>query len=181
VAEAVRHYNMTTYKKRFTLFPKFPKELRVMVWKQAIPGPRIVEITRSFRHRPGSTNREFQLKARTTIPAMLHVNSEAREIAQKIYKPLFKKVLGHAIYFNPDIDFFYIINSHDFMHLIRSSDNDSDEEKPRNLIVDCTGLWVVWNFLSSMASLSTLIVTRMGGDGVEDDMLMKNWGIFKGN
>jgi len=39
---------------------------------------------------------------------MLLVNFEAREVTQEVYKPLFKQVLGHSVYFNLNIDFLYI-------------------------------------------------------------------------
>jgi len=41
------------------------------------------------------------------IPTMLHVNSEAREVAQKVYKPVFVQELSHPIFFNLDTDFAY--------------------------------------------------------------------------
>jgi hypothetical protein len=71
----------------FILFPMLPVELRLQIWKLALPGPRIVEVyldrvvpdlDRSFYH-------EDILRVNTPPPALMHVNRESRSIALEKY------------------------------------------------------------------------------------------------
>lgn len=71
----------------FSLFPMLPVELRLKIWKLALPGPRIVEVyldrvvpdlDRSYYH-------EDILRVNTPPPALMHVNWESRSIALEKY------------------------------------------------------------------------------------------------
>jgi hypothetical protein len=75
----------------FTLFPKFPIELRLKVWKQALPGPRIIGI-----HVAGGYNLdhdregmpEWQVRSPKLAPSIFFVCKESREVVSKTYKSL---------------------------------------------------------------------------------------------
>jgi len=98
----------------FTLFPKFPIELRLKIWKLSFPGPRRVQI----RFKKGDLgycaelahNRQISaLISRSHIPAVLHVSNEARLEARKHYQLCFG--IGEhpaAVDFNFDLNTLYI-------------------------------------------------------------------------
>lgn len=60
----------------FTLFPKLPAELRLKIWDEAMPEARIIEVL-------WSEHRGFYTDANT--PAILHVCSESRSRARRVY------------------------------------------------------------------------------------------------
>ncbi|KAJ8116332.1 hypothetical protein ONZ43_g4467 [Nemania bipapillata] len=81
----------------FTKFADLPPEIRIKIWQLAMPGPRTVVIksphTRS-KHTPTSlddilvhtaSDAELAWHSTTQIPALLHVNAEARYEALKHY------------------------------------------------------------------------------------------------
>jgi hypothetical protein len=98
---------------------------------------------------------------------MLLVNFEAKEVTQEVYKPLFKQVLGHSVYFNLNIDFLYITGEKVFYDLIMDRAMNWDynpEEKERSNIIVCRSfLGKAITSLSDMPSLSTMVVGA-GGD-----------------
>lgn len=61
----------------FTLFPKLSLELREMIWKFALPGPRTIEISSINQHRSPA----YYFK----VPTVLQVNHESRRTAQSFY------------------------------------------------------------------------------------------------
>jgi hypothetical protein len=88
-----------------------------MIWKYTLPGPRTITIMRKDVHwkqvlkriaAEGYVEPVTGAVAITTVPAILHVNFEAREYAQKYYKLSFGDFLIYKpIYFNFDIDTLY--------------------------------------------------------------------------
>ncbi|KAE8451587.1 hypothetical protein EG329_003660 [Mollisiaceae sp. DMI_Dod_QoI] len=85
----------------FTCFVKLPLEIQIMIYNFMMPGPRHVHMTfrRALPTRLGSS---------TPIPALLHLNKNARYEAQKKYKLHFGSYLYEPnVYFNPDIDTLY--------------------------------------------------------------------------
>ncbi|CZS95838.1 uncharacterized protein RCO7_08799 [Rhynchosporium graminicola] len=101
----------------FTEFPNLPPELRRLCWKFALPGPRIITVTRcisqfvkndwqdsEYGHQP--------LAASNAIaPAMLFVNIESRKFAFRSYKLMFKHHLLKPIYFDFGHDTFFFPSS----------------------------------------------------------------------
>ncbi|KAH8770675.1 hypothetical protein F5882DRAFT_441943 [Hyaloscypha sp. PMI_1271] len=67
---------------RFSLFPKFPAELRLKIWKLALPGPRIVEVYYDRAKHPWD---ESFIRFNTPPPSVLHANWESRRVALEKY------------------------------------------------------------------------------------------------
>ncbi|KAI9645567.1 hypothetical protein NHQ30_006309 [Ciborinia camelliae] len=88
-------------------FPKFKKlavELRNMIWKLSLPGPRIIDIIYD-------KDQDKYLSFRSKPPSLLHTNREARWVAQKIYNLTFPTQSHPAnIYVRFDIDVLYFTN-----------------------------------------------------------------------
>jgi hypothetical protein len=85
----------------FKLFTSLPSELRINIWKQALPAPRIVPVrySRAFR----------QYTSGSAPPSLLHVCQESREVFLKSYeKLLLSKKYESSIYidFTHDTIFF---------------------------------------------------------------------------
>lgn len=67
-----------SYHTTFTLFPKLPTELRLMIWRAARPGPRTIEL--KWRNDIG------RWTSIAKPPVILQVNAESREEALKHYQ-----------------------------------------------------------------------------------------------
>jgi hypothetical protein len=108
--------SITDTEQKFTLFPKLPTELRLKIWKHALPGPRVVPLctSRSLRRRQRPC---CVTNALITIRRACH---EALDVVNKNYDkyvPVWKTQSdsiedgeGHQsfIYINYDIDTVYI-------------------------------------------------------------------------
>ncbi|KAI0380835.1 hypothetical protein F5Y04DRAFT_92723 [Hypomontagnella monticulosa] len=81
----------------FTRFRELPPELRIKIWQHAMPDPRTVVVKSPYarqKQTPRSLeeamsnprNQEESWSSTTQIPALLHVNAEARYEALKHYK-----------------------------------------------------------------------------------------------
>ncbi|KAI0835306.1 hypothetical protein F5Y06DRAFT_137782 [Hypoxylon sp. FL0890] len=81
----------------FTKFNDLPPELRIKIWQHALPGPRTVVVKSPYtrqKQTPRSLeeaiserhNQDETWYSTTQIPALLHVNAEARYEALKHYK-----------------------------------------------------------------------------------------------
>jgi hypothetical protein len=99
----------------FTCFPKLPLELRLKIWAFTIRRGILTiepysERERSFRPR------SYLVKARVVRqPALLHVNSESRQVALQYYsacKPLLGKV---PVFFNRQLDGLHLKDTGSFM------------------------------------------------------------------
>ena len=90
----------------FTLFPGLPLELRLMVWKFALPGPRIITVKRCIRQLAkndwANADCGHQKVARSNAisPALLYANRESRTVALASYKPSFGSQLFKPAYFD---------------------------------------------------------------------------------
>jgi hypothetical protein len=87
---------------QFTLFPKLPAEIRLMIWKLALPGPRVVSVTQTKRVTQTKKaksmiqsldKRGFRLtygygRDCGHIPTiLLHICQESRSLALRRFKP----------------------------------------------------------------------------------------------
>jgi 2EXR family len=110
VPEEVLEIVSTTYRttrklnnarKRLKLFHKFPLEIRRMVWRQSLPGRRVVEVF--YDDKTGAC------RTPCPIPAALHVNSEARNVALECYELVFAtKRVQAMIYFDFKVDALFV-------------------------------------------------------------------------
>jgi hypothetical protein len=117
---------------KFAVFPKLPKELKLMIWKKALPGPRVVELEYHQNDNDGDgdgdgdddgdddddddddgndddNDGEFIMQGHFTspcpIPVILSVCQESRTEAQNQYELSFPSIgSGPKVYFNPSID-----------------------------------------------------------------------------
>ncbi|KAH9221206.1 hypothetical protein DL95DRAFT_403048 [Leptodontidium sp. 2 PMI_412] len=115
---------------KFTVFPRLPSELRIKIWKLALPRRRIITIKGNgllpFQEDPsnptiplipGYSGPRYEASQDAPPPAILFVNAEAREQALKLYSPIFtyvqQKTVKHVIvYMNFDLDFLYLDGCH---------------------------------------------------------------------
>ncbi|PVH86864.1 hypothetical protein DL98DRAFT_640545 [Cadophora sp. DSE1049] len=65
---------------KFPQFARLPLELRLMIWEVSARVPRVVEFN--------SCKKRFKLASRTSVPAILHVNKEARYIGLRQYEEI---------------------------------------------------------------------------------------------
>ncbi|KAE9370354.1 hypothetical protein N431DRAFT_468415 [Stipitochalara longipes BDJ] len=90
----------------FKLFPKLPVELRQIIWRYSLPGPRVVAVF------CWSNVEHAFCKSTSPIPTALHVNKEARSVALQSYKARFSISSDPAkpakIYFDSEIDSLYL-------------------------------------------------------------------------
>ncbi|CAG8973631.1 hypothetical protein HYALB_00002196 [Hymenoscyphus albidus] len=98
----------------FKLFPNLPTELRILIWRLALPRRRFIMITKppvwndyaecdqSMMH-PNDIS-YWHPVAIERAPALFFANQEARSIVQKSYIPLKSNDGYGAAYFNPKID-----------------------------------------------------------------------------
>ena len=120
----------------FTLFPRLPLELRRLIWRHSLPGPRIIYI---YCWAP-------LCDSCCAMPTALHVNREARGIALERYKARFG--LSSApesppeIYFNSEIDTIYLgvgnfgLSGPDTVISFLSLLNPTDLESIKHLAID---------------------------------------------
>ncbi|QSZ30498.1 hypothetical protein DSL72_000052 [Monilinia vaccinii-corymbosi] len=110
-------------KAQFPQFAKLSPELQMIIFKEALPEGRIVKIKAveylvdtpdKWTHAwysdevYGGKYKSAKIAVSTTLPALLHTNSMAREIAQKEYQLEFSHCLPHPVYFNFDKDTLFI-------------------------------------------------------------------------
>lgn len=90
----------------FTWFPKLPRELRMMIWKQTLPGPRILEL--EYHH--GRFEHDGPvMQGHFTSPSPLHVIlatcQESRHAALNQYNLTFPGMAeGQSLIFDPEQD-----------------------------------------------------------------------------
>jgi hypothetical protein len=94
----------------FRLFSKLPTELRLMIWEQALPGPRLVDVDFHFRNKLFSFGSELMsLTSTLPHPTLLSVCTESRAVAKNRYKLSFAAEAGKPkIYFDENVDTLYI-------------------------------------------------------------------------
>jgi hypothetical protein len=104
----------------FTYFPLLPPELREMVWKYALPGPRMIKVTavdvsQTMRDRlslwsifPCTAVWEGFIEQSPIATPLLHTCHRSRTIALKTYEATFTPQLrGSSFYFNWELDTLY--------------------------------------------------------------------------
>jgi hypothetical protein len=64
----------------FTLFPNFPMELQIKIWKQAIPPPHLVRVNVQ-----GDID-HIRLSTNTSVPALLRASKTSRDTILRVYK-----------------------------------------------------------------------------------------------
>jgi len=85
----------------FQLFLKLPTELRQIIWRHALPGPRLVELL--YDEDTGACT------SRCPTPIVLWICSESRREAMRFYRPLFATERAEAtIYLDPHTDELYL-------------------------------------------------------------------------
>jgi hypothetical protein len=104
----------------FALFSNLPQELQDKIWKQALPGSRLITIT----HRLPGALAAFSMSnagpnihlLRNTIralvqpPVLLRVSVASRNIALHHYQPMFQHVLYRPVFVDPDVDILHFYN-----------------------------------------------------------------------
>ncbi|OJD27146.1 hypothetical protein ACJ73_01454 [Blastomyces percursus] len=94
-----------------TCFPlmELPPEIRVLVWKDALPNRRVLRISElpASGYEPGE-----KMFCSARPPVLLHVCVESREVALAHFKPFFREKceskMPRPIYFRPKLDILYI-------------------------------------------------------------------------
>lgn len=88
----------------FSLFSSLPLELRTKIWQSSLPGTRLVE-TRFL-------NMPCHFPTPRLPTPLLHVSQEAREVALKRYRPLYRLSSPlPLIYIDPNVDILFV-NEH---------------------------------------------------------------------
>lgn len=88
-----KQHQLHTTDRRFLLFPKLPIELRLLVWKMALPGPRCVEVVQHIEENgPPAYQAVFgnhfaYWTATDKSPAMLFTSHESRQVVLNHYQP----------------------------------------------------------------------------------------------
>lgn len=89
----------------FSMFGTFPKETRLLIWEQAIEDlpPDFVSL-KHYNNPARFLHGYFATESSGNVPALLHVNSEARAMALKAYPPMSLSVYPSSKpqYFNVD-------------------------------------------------------------------------------
>ncbi|PVH84873.1 hypothetical protein DL98DRAFT_71805 [Cadophora sp. DSE1049] len=99
----------------FTLFSKLPLELRCMVWRFALPPPKVVKISRDLSDGRSASSSVLGLFTRRGNPrpsssvncSLLSVNNESRELALSVYRLDFGNRLARPTYFDCISDSLY--------------------------------------------------------------------------
>ncbi|KUJ17776.1 uncharacterized protein LY89DRAFT_718399 [Mollisia scopiformis] len=92
----------------FHLFPDLPSEIRLKIWEEARPEPRVIKIDRDTFEHDGYTFGTPRCSAK--VPSLLHVNFESRHVALEWYTLPFEKLPSQPayIYFDCSRDWAYL-------------------------------------------------------------------------
>lgn len=109
-----------------------------MIWKHALPGPRLVELRLKFQSSPQI------ICSAAPIPAMLHTSYEARAEAQKHYKLCFANMMNGIydsprVWFSSHIDVLYLgvkANALAFDWGLQERLNEGDRRMIRHVALD---------------------------------------------
>ena len=114
---------MSTLNQDFTIFGQLSVELRLEIWKRAIPEPRTIRIkTISVDIQGTLFHKSVALRAAT--PALLHTNQESREEALKVYTLSFEDNLIKPVYFDFKRDILAFQNLFCLKHFIKKCSRD---------------------------------------------------------
>lgn len=128
----------------FECFPSLPAELRNMVWKEILPGPREVKILPS---KSVATRNKLELTTTCATPIGLLINRESRSFTLGVFREIFKQNTKRSgdrpIYINPAKDIVYFsVNCFEF--------NFASAADPQDLILlkEC---YIYWNSFRNFA------------------------------
>ncbi|KAI0525437.1 hypothetical protein F5B22DRAFT_341316 [Xylaria bambusicola] len=162
----IRPYEMDT----FAQFPDLPAELRIKIWQFAIPETRAVVIKSPYSRRTSPTSLDKVLPqgldasetwySTTTVPALLHVNAEARHEALKHYS--LSLGVGKAeprVYVDFNRDTLFFGDSELTPECSTLWTKTKDFEKIEHLAIVPESAWraIQWTKDVDLASLQTLI------------------------
>jgi hypothetical protein len=164
----------STFLSTFTLFPKLAPELRSMIWKYAASAPRSVRLF-TIDGTLGTTDPSQTLKVtgQSKHPGIVHVCSESREAAMKIYERCSVTVISNVdglldrdtIYVNFAVDRFVFLVSQEPTVGFRARNfnfTSGHVKQIKNLEIEMRvsegrGLWnqTLWNYFkcSNIASV----------------------------
>jgi hypothetical protein len=104
----------------FEKFPKLPRELQDEIWKQALPGFRLITIVQrlpgamaSFSMSQATPNIHLlrnTIQALAEPPIILRVDTKSRNVALRHYHPMFQNVLFSPVFVDPDVDILNFYN-----------------------------------------------------------------------
>jgi hypothetical protein len=90
---------------KFHYFKTLPTELRLAIWKLALPNSRIVEIIFNKKHKK---DKQAKFQSRTPTPAILHACAESRVLGLEVYRKLTVTNCFLRTYIRWDLDLVYI-------------------------------------------------------------------------
>ncbi|KAH7360338.1 hypothetical protein BKA65DRAFT_547061 [Rhexocercosporidium sp. MPI-PUGE-AT-0058] len=98
---------------QFSLFKKLPLELRCLVWRFALPGPRVVRLkfagNKAHDFLIASELATAKIKVVTSIPGVLYACHDSRTIALKHYHIAFASIPKiQPMFFNFDHDYLHV-------------------------------------------------------------------------
>jgi len=103
----------------FTCFPDLAVELRLKIWKAALPGPRIIQIACGYQRAEELDSVDFEsakISVNAPPPKILAVSKEARNEALKFYKlRLSTKFFVSPNRIDPSVDIVYIPYRDDYL------------------------------------------------------------------
>ncbi|KAA8651089.1 2EXR domain-containing protein [Aspergillus tanneri] len=91
----------------FTLFSSLPTEIRLNIWHLSVLDDRVIYVSCDRHVHPNSGKRYVHcFRASLINPAQLQVNHEARNVAKRLYLPLFRTEYAphRCIYLSPEYD-----------------------------------------------------------------------------
>lgn len=92
----------------FKLFPKLPPELRLKIWKAALPGPRVVRLSRFQRIGNLGGGMEVIETDHDSLNPLYYACKDSHDTLIASYTPYFGDNAGQRIWFNNDIDTLYL-------------------------------------------------------------------------
>jgi hypothetical protein len=167
----------------FTLFPELPLELRRMIWRQALPGPRYVELRTAAKFVDSSGRHVYENDPQYLIftavekaPVLFSTCHEARTEVVKVYRPFkgIKKNSG-SVWLDPRTDVlcfrydYFMAEVHDALLLMDSALRESLE----SITVDAYVIQDDWyeihdDLVSLLPSLKEIHITDLKNPGYEE-------------
>jgi hypothetical protein len=101
----------------FTIFPDLPQELQDEIWKQALPGSRLITIAMrlmaAFSISIATPNIHLMrnsLRALCRPPILLQVCVKSRNVALQHYQPMFQHLLSAPVFVDTEVDILHFYN-----------------------------------------------------------------------
>jgi hypothetical protein len=96
----------------FYVFPKLPPELRLKIWKFAMPGPRVMKLWKQCLTGSSIGQSEEYVKSAYNIPRTLHATRESRSVALLAYNLAYQN--------RQELNPFYINFKHDTLFAVNA-------------------------------------------------------------